>query len=358
MLRHFFCCLWILVGVCVFSMAHAQDESRDTSAEKRMIDRAVSQYVCTDHRFDRTRELESVFDQGSYCGNESILAAKLRRYQFLFVTGIIYHTPENREDFYQSYFGEVMRWMERQSIPYYKIPTQANELPQNNIEIVDVAVRAREQEIRKPIVIITHSKGALDIAHYLTQTWSKTTGATRPNIVGWIPIQMPFWGSYSSTEGLKSGYKRILGDMDEYFQGTSPEFAQMLSTQRALENYAEFHNPENKTRFQRVLNDPALHILQVKSWVQDPNHFRQSMRDKHAQLDWFGMLPDFSQIPSDGFAEYRSQRIPCADSITLKNVDHWDLVWPNYRDNTKEVLAMYQSIFSVWLNVTNSRLRR
>jgi len=131
-------------------------------------------------RLDLSKNYHSAFEDDGELGGVEI--RRLRGFKVLLVPGFL----SNR---YPVYFDDQLAWLRsvRIEAEYVKLNSEAS--PETNAELIADRVRAS----KKPVVILSHSKGSLDTWTALTEDPSLIAKAN--GIKGWISIQGAFLGS-------------------------------------------------------------------------------------------------------------------------------------------------------------------
>jgi hypothetical protein len=113
------------------------------------------------------------------CAFGAAHVAALRRHQVLLVPGYM-------SDLNPDHFTDHMRWLDSIGVAHKKLAIRSGHSVEINSAVIVAAVRASV----KPVILIAHSKGAIDTLDALL-----TEPSLRTKVAGWISLQGPYFGS-------------------------------------------------------------------------------------------------------------------------------------------------------------------
>ena len=274
---------------------------------------------------DLTQDYLSAFEDDGELGGTDI--RRLRAFKVLLVPGFL----SNR---YPVYFDDQLAWLKsvRIEAEYVKLNSEAE--PETNAKTIGARVRASE----KPVLILSHSKGSLDV---WTAMVAEPDLASGPNgVKGWISLQGAFLGSPvadfivdHSLTGPELGSR-----LWELIGGTRQSLLS-LTTKSAMDRFSRGKDASKSLA-------EAVPIIAFAS--RGPS---RSPGLSHKVLSQFGewMLP----IASDGLVPVDRAWLPGMSYIDATGIDHADpvmrdaLATPGSEDFDR--IRMTKALFSLLL---------
>jgi hypothetical protein len=219
----------------------------------------------------------------------------LRRYQVLLVPGYL-------SDLNPDHFADHMRWLASIGVEHKKLAIRSGHSVDINSAVIVAAIRASA----KPVILIAHSKGAVDTLDALL-----TEPSLRSKVAGWISLQGPYFGSPVADKLLDGTLLNplfaavILG----FFGGTR-DSALGLTT-AASQAYYRARTPA----IGQLLRDvPAVAFASIIESAPGANA-NTVLYIPHEMLARDG-------IRNDGLVPLDSAVLPGMDFIKVSNVDH------------------------------------
>ena len=169
---------------------------------------------------DLTRTYLNAYDDK--CAFGAAHAVALRRYQVLLVPGYL-------SDLNPAHFADHMQWLTSIGVAHQKVAIRSGHSAEINGAVIANAIRGSA----KQVILITHSKGAIDTLDALL-----SAPPLRAKVAGWIALQGPFFGSPVADKLLDGSLLNpffatvVLG----FFGGTR-ESAQSLTTSASRAYY-------------------------------------------------------------------------------------------------------------------------
>lgn len=271
----------------------------------------------------------------------------LRNYQFALVPGILAESfieEDSRSTFEFSdltsdYFGSQLRYLESKAIPVKRVRSSSLSVEQTVRGIDDLVKKSK-----KKVFFISHSLGGMGLLDYLLQNEGKWD-----RIAGIIFIQSPFRGAPVASVLSNSPWivkKFLEGAM--FFFNTSEDTLNYLS----MENRKEFIT-QNSAMIARLVR--AVPILTVGGIANG----HVTLFSSSANVIRHGCLtPVFGRClvkvfdgpydDNDGMVPFESSRLPEADFVKLKGVDHGETVVNDYV-NTIDRGRMTEALLKIFL---------
>lgn len=172
---------------------------------------------------DLTQEYLAVYRSACVfgTGHEEVL----RRHKVLLVPGYF-------SDLDPAYFGDQLKWLNSIGVEHEKIPVRSRQSVAINSPIIAGAIRGSE----KPVILITHSKGSVDVLDTL-----RAEPSLRPKVKGWVSLQGAFFGSPVADMLLDgSQFNPLVATMILGYLGGSKESAQSLTTGASHAYYRKY----------------------------------------------------------------------------------------------------------------------
>lgn len=250
-------------------------------------------------------------------GKSDALIDEMRKYHFVFIPGITYKTQSDSVP--NPHFDALEQWMAQNGIWNQDLNVFFNEPPEKNKRfLLDFFSRFNADE---KFIVITLSKGGMDLAEFLLDHKELWAHEDSP-IKGWIPINTPFWGTTLAKKVL-AGWMTPLRNWQEWKNGLSQEFTEMLSPERAFQTWCQ-EDGQARPDVEALLSSESLKILSVRSWTDRASFFHD--RDARGiQKLMKPIISLYEEDPSDGYIWFPSMQIPCVDFVSLEGFHHWDL---------------------------------
>ena len=271
----------------------------------------------SDPNFDFLREYPEVTSvskefEESFRSKSEVLSASdiaiLQQHQILIVPGFLsdvtaqmrknfgWMVPEMKKDFDEQYL-----WLKNNGITAHKVQIESE------ASIEDNALRGQAaiENAQKPVILMSHSKGGLDILEALRERED-----LHHKIAGWLAIQSPFWGTPVADVWTTSDRaKKIADGLLKRLGGSSRSLLGMRVAERVP--YMRTHEHE----ILRIMENIPTVIF--ASWKRDEpgdwdSPFEPFFRDQMAK----------SEIRSDGIIPMNSMLIPGAHVIMREGADH------------------------------------
>lgn len=271
---------------------------------------------------DLTRPYLAAYDHN--CTLRSADAKILRRHNVLFVPG--YLAGRN-----PVYFAEQMDWLRSLDVESKKVAIRAGRSIAINGSIIAAAIR----NSRKPVILITHSKGSVDALEAL-----RTEPVLQAKVRAWVSLQGVFFGS-PVADILLDGtlVDPVISSTILGFLGGTRKSAEDLTTRTALAYYRK-HPAGISLVVRRV---PAIAFSSTLDGAHGPGTTSlfeipyELMRSK-------GM-------PNDGLVPLDSAVLPGMDFVKVSGVDHIAPVMPTLQRFDR--VAMTKALLSLVLRAPN-----
>jgi hypothetical protein len=286
----------------------------------------------------RSREFEEVFRSRSEALSSAEIAY-LQDHQILIVPGFLsdvttqmkknfgWMVPEMRKDFDEQYL-----WLKNNGIKAGRVEIES----EASIEENAVRVRAAIERSERPVILMSHSKGGLDILEALRERED-----LYEKISGWLAIQSPFWGTPVADVWTTSDRsKKIADGILRRLGGSSRSLLGMRVEERVP--YMKSHEHEIRQMMQ------AIPTLIFASWKRDEpgdwdTPFEPFFRDQMAR----------AEIKSDGIIPVNSMLIPGADVIVREGTDHVTTIGA-IQLRPFDRVRFLQSLLKLWLQKKRS----
>jgi len=237
---------------------------------------------------------------------------RLRGYHVVFVAGFLSDTRMQPQWLLKNFisignhFREQMEWLTSEGIENHRVRLNSEAAPLTNAGLIALDLL----KIKKPVILITHSKGGLDTLNLLVN-WKNL----RSKIAGWISLQTPFYGSpvadLVSTQSVLN--VPFFGSME--WSGGTRESVLSMTTSHAWKYLSE-HTAEIAEVVDQVP------VLCLATWK--PN-VKQSY---DTPLEFFRNWMEGNGILSDGMVPLNFAILPGSDYARLEGLDHGTIVSP------------------------------
>ena len=238
---------------------------------------------------------------GSDCAFGPAHVQALRKYKVLLVPGYL-------GDLNPTYFADQLRWLASKGVDHAKVAVTSGQSIVINGAIIATAIRASG----KPVILLTHSKGAVDTLEALL---SEPT--LRTKVRGWISLQGPFFGSPVADKLLDGSFLNpLIATVILVFLGGTSESAQGLTTGASLSYYRT-----HAAAIGQLMRDvPALAFASVLD--------RPPGAAANTALAMPHELMSRDGIRSDGLVPFDSAVLPDMDFVKVSGIDHIAPVMP------------------------------
>ncbi len=229
------------------------------------------------------------------CAFGAAHVATLRRHQVLLVPGYL-------SDLNPDHFAEHMRWLDSIGVENKKLSIRSGHGVEINSAVIVAAIRASA----KPVILITHSKGAVDTLDALLAEPS-----LRTKVAGWISLQGPYFGSPVADKLLDGSLLNpLIATVILGFFGGTRESAQGLTT-----NASRAYFRAREAAIGQLLRDvPAVAFASIIE--STPGAAANTLLYiPHDMLARDG-------IRSDGLVPLDSAVLPGMDSVKVTGIDH------------------------------------
>ena len=254
-----------------------------------------------------SREFDSAFRSKSELLTVSDIAY-LQQHQILIVPGFLsdvtaqlrknfgWMVPEMKKDFDEQYL-----WLKSKGIK----ATRAEIESEASIEENAVRVREAIEKSDRPVILMSHSKGGLDIIEALRERQD-----LQEKVAGWLAIQSPFWGTpVADVWTTSERAKKIADGVLKKLGGSARSLLGMRVEERVP------YMREHEFQIKRMME--AIPTVIFASWKRDEpgdwdTPFEPFWRDQMAK----------AEIRSDGIIPINSMLIPGASVILREGADH------------------------------------
>ena len=226
---------------------------------------------------------------------------KFDGHQILLVTGFLAETLIK----VSGYFDDQMKWFDESGIDYRRIKLESENSTAANAKVIVETIK----NSKKPVYIISHSKGGLDTLDALLShpvQWIK--------VKGWITVQTPFYGTaivdiLLGNPVSSSLIKKLLTD---FFCGEEASVEDMRTQKR------KDLQTRNKADIQKILE-----AIPVVSFASDAGNI----------LTPLALIRDIvakEEGGNDGLVSLKSGKLEGSDFVRIRGVDHAMTVmeWP------------------------------
>jgi len=233
--------------------------------------------------------------------------AELRGYKVILVPGFLSNAATRPVNIFGMqvelgrYFGEQMSTLEGLGVEYKLSAIESEETPAYNAKIIAADIEASD----KPVLLLAHSKGGLDIMEALI-----TRKDLLPKVKGIITIQTPYFGSPIADYILDgSVLGRLAARLLKSMGGTIDSLSSLDTRKR------QAYYRDNFAAINEVVN--TVPILTFGTW-KDNVAYRldtvlKPLRNAMLQMGF----------PNDGEVPVYSTILPGADFVKLEGVDHF-----------------------------------
>ncbi len=237
---------------------------------------------------------------------ETELKAKIGDSKILFVTGFFSsdlkkaaQLPIFRRKLGQ-YFEEQVIWFKALGLKTEMVDINSDQPPSFNLPLIEKSILRSE----KPVIILTHSKGGIDLLHTLIHS-----SRARKLVKGWIAFNAPFQGSPIADLFFSNSKLTLLtAKVMEMLGGSLAGVASMLLEQRKI--YLE----ENAAEIARVLKDVPLISFGA---------YRPNQRDKiDTAYELQRNYLERRGYQTDGMVPWQSAILPGSKYIIVRGLDH------------------------------------
>ncbi len=229
------------------------------------------------------------------CAFGTAHAEALRRYQVLLVPGYL-------SDLNPDHFADPMRWLGALGVEHKKAAIRSGHSSEINGAVIATTIKASA----KPVILITHSKGAVDALEALL-----SEPALRGKVAGWIALQGPFFGSPVADKLLDGSLVNpVIATVILGFFGGTRESAQSLTTSASGAYYRR-----HTAAITQLLRDlPAVAFATIIESAPGAGA-NTALFIPHDLLARDG-------IRSDGLVPLDSAVLPGMDFVKVSGVDH------------------------------------
>jgi hypothetical protein len=235
------------------------------------------------------------------CAFGAAHAKTLRDFKVLLVPGYL-------GDLYPEYFIDQLRWLSSSGVEHEKVAIVSGE----SVEINAPIVARRIRDSAKPVILITHSKGSVDVLHALL-----SEPALRARVKGWISLQGTFFGSPVADKLLDDTLLNpLLATVVLGFFGGTRASAQSLTTTAAL----AYYRPRAAAISELLRNVPAIAFASAVDSAPSAQP-KTSLEIPHQLMARDG-------IQSDGLVPLDAAVLPGMDFVKVMGVDHIAPVMP------------------------------
>ncbi|MBF0315171.1 MAG: hypothetical protein HQK50_12850 [Oligoflexia bacterium] len=211
-------------------------------------------------------------------------------------------------------FGDQENYFRTNKIAFYRVPIGSFASMEDNSKTILKAINNQKIVGNKKVIIITHSKGGLDLLQALLDH-----PELKQKIAGWIALQTPFQGSplvslFDSNRALNSIWRSFLALLRANYQSFS------CMTSEFMSNYFS----QNSTSIQDALTD--LPKITVGTYVE-ADYFRSIIEFMKGDLSILNPLTIYLNNhleggKNDGFVPVKGMCLDSKDCLTLPDMDH------------------------------------
>lgn len=248
---------------------------------------------------DATRVYLDAFSNDCAFGAGQVAA--LRHYKVLLVPGYF-------SDVDPAYFADQLRWLSSIDVDHQRVAVKSRQSMAVNAPIVAAAIRAST----KPVILISHSKGSVDVLEAL-----RANPLVRKKVSGWISLQGTFFGSPVADMLLDDArINPLLATMILGILGGSRESAQGLTTVAARAYYRN-----HQAAIDAVVREvPAVAFGSALDGVAGAQ--AKTTLEIPYELMWREGIRNDGLVPLDAAA------LPGMDVVLVAGVDHIAPVMP------------------------------
>lgn len=243
-----------------------------------------------------TNEYEKLFakDSKDLLSSENI--EKVRNLNILFIPGFL----ANQLLKIGPYFDDQMAWLTKQHIENSRVPINSEEDPVINGQTIVIALR----ESKKPVLLIGHSKGGIDILQALVSNedlW--------PKVKGLVLIQSPLYGSPIADSVCGSNFKRTL---------VFAVLKSMGGDETSLKSLQSGERQKWMNEHKEILEKlwTSIPILSIATWKD-----AKGLKDSWLSLLRNEMVKN-NGVKNDGLVPWMSAVYPGTDYVAIGGLDH------------------------------------
>ncbi len=248
---------------------------------------------------------------------------------------------------FDSYFADSMRWMQSNSIQYTRIEPDSGfgtqKLSENNaIHIASTLEKLHHHSPNKTMLIVSHSKGGIDILEALCSRMDLTD----KQVSGWISLQAPFAGTpvadWATSNRVINWIIEVI--LEKIFNGdrTVTKSMRVRDRKKILGSKAEAITVLN----QRIkLLNFATHITASDRSLFTPLRY---LMDRIARQKNDGLLPEQSQL-------LKVNEQACCPFVIAPHIDHIYPVIPirppSGTHTTPDRERLFAALLKVWREI-------
>lgn len=247
-------------------------------------------------------EVTSVFS--AYFGSRStVTAEQLRGYRILLVPGFNADYLERNKGYFTDNRRELRRLGLKEGEDFEVLRRQNGFHGEGKMASNAAAIAEYLRQSPRPVLLITHSKGAVDVLEALLRI-----PAARANVKGWFAIQSAMGGTILA-DVLSRGWTRPVVELFLRGYGGSIEALEDLreGTRRA-------YLAANLPAIEQVTHEVPMVALTTR---KDHNDLPLDLRTLVSMFD-----PYYFRDESDGMISMSNSMIPGAPWVFVDNVDH------------------------------------
>lgn len=303
----------------------------------------------------KASDLNEEFQSNFSSMDLSAEAPKLNKYKIIILRGI-----------FNNYFSNLSNGLAQLGLPIQKnkyapftreidflnslgiestIPSieTENTPEKNGIDLVEVIKASK-----KPVIIISHSKGGIDALYGLTahpEIW--------PKVAGWINLQCPVYGTELADLFLENPLTELplRGVLLGLMGGKWPAIQTLT-----VKNMSAFHKKNGEMVKKLVQNVPILSVASIFNVKSPLEELLQPIEEKSPFAILNRALFNISGKPNDGFTAVSRACLAGTPCLVLNQVDHGTLVVdlePFYTFDKSTRIKIYFSL----LEMLESRIR-
>jgi pimeloyl-ACP methyl ester carboxylesterase len=270
------------------------------------IDAVPSPYAGEKNGRDLTGDFKLAWEaDDSRMGANEI--AELRKYKVILVPGFLSNTTTRPVSIFGmkvelgKYFGDQMLALRGLGIDYELAAIESEETPAFNAVIIAKEIEASP----KPVILMGHSKGGLDIFETLIRRKD-----LRSKVKGIVTIQTPYFGSPIADSIL---HNKILAELSRQLlkaMGGSINSLRSLDTRQRDSYYRG-----NLAEINEIVR--AIPVITMGTWKDEVKHkmdtVLEPLRDEMLEMG----------MKNDGQVPIASAILPGTDNIKIQGMDHF-----------------------------------
>ncbi|MBN8554951.1 MAG: hypothetical protein J0L93_05860 [Deltaproteobacteria bacterium] len=219
------------------------------------------------------------------------------------------------------YFDDQLRWFHENKVHAIRTKIESEEIPDVNAQFI----RGQIEKAKRPVILITHSKGSVDALHSLIQY-----PELQKKVKGWISLQGGFGGSpVADWIDDSACLGKCAGWLLKRMGGTRESLKSLRESDSKVYLQA---NADEIASFQK-----RIPVISFGSWID-----RQPWRlNTLLFLTRNAMLED--GIKNDGLVPVSNTVLPGSKIVQIPDVDHADPVmksWVRHFDRVKMTQAL------------------